>query len=584
MNKKNIGRNDPCPCGSGKKYKKCCLLALHSTNRNANLSPTQSTVSDSLDIVNWMQQVIQKQKNISDNQDLFAFLHISLRNNVHLISLLIDHLLSQYSPDGRSQHIPDDFEQFMEVFCDTLYELRVLVEREHPWAIDIMNEFQLDATERVFITPVDIRIQHRLKIAIYDAGITVQQKLQEKVDNVNEYYEKFTANKEINLDFILNDQGKKVKDPFELIEPVMTQLNMLPIYKQLMSIIGLLKSGKKLLGELAVIMFLCPDSKVRRKLYLSLPELLDFNTISSVSLRRMIGFRNWLPENERPALDNLIHLTRTAKVDCAPLLQSERCKAYASPFDGSGAQGFKLIFNQKNKNRLNHVLVKQQLGIKDAWINNNASNKYIKVSIDEMAEAALLTRVDSAYFKRAISHFIQVGLEQNRVPLPALLQTAELSGEYWKPKNISISDEIESMEAITPDTLNQNTISRVLESCGDWPIYQPFASSWLEDNASVEAILLAIAPSNQWHEKMATLSMKILDKIIEPKRFIWAERLMLMAIWAKNTSTKDKFLFQSHMINARALQQGTPLEEIPLMVSVAARTILSAKKRVESQS
>ncbi len=25
MNK--VGRNDPCPCGSGKKYKKCCLIA-----------------------------------------------------------------------------------------------------------------------------------------------------------------------------------------------------------------------------------------------------------------------------------------------------------------------------------------------------------------------------------------------------------------------------------------------------------------------------------------------------------------------------------------------------------------------------
>lgn len=25
MNQK-IGRNDPCPCGSGKKYKQCCLL------------------------------------------------------------------------------------------------------------------------------------------------------------------------------------------------------------------------------------------------------------------------------------------------------------------------------------------------------------------------------------------------------------------------------------------------------------------------------------------------------------------------------------------------------------------------------
>ena len=25
IKKKSIGRNDKCPCGSGKKYKKCCL-------------------------------------------------------------------------------------------------------------------------------------------------------------------------------------------------------------------------------------------------------------------------------------------------------------------------------------------------------------------------------------------------------------------------------------------------------------------------------------------------------------------------------------------------------------------------------
>jgi preprotein translocase subunit SecA len=24
-----IGRNDPCPCGSGKKYKKCCLNRMN---------------------------------------------------------------------------------------------------------------------------------------------------------------------------------------------------------------------------------------------------------------------------------------------------------------------------------------------------------------------------------------------------------------------------------------------------------------------------------------------------------------------------------------------------------------------------
>lgn len=26
LESKKVGRNEPCPCGSGKKYKKCCLL------------------------------------------------------------------------------------------------------------------------------------------------------------------------------------------------------------------------------------------------------------------------------------------------------------------------------------------------------------------------------------------------------------------------------------------------------------------------------------------------------------------------------------------------------------------------------
>ena len=33
----NIGRNDPCPCGSGKKYKKCCLLKLDELKRVEDL-------------------------------------------------------------------------------------------------------------------------------------------------------------------------------------------------------------------------------------------------------------------------------------------------------------------------------------------------------------------------------------------------------------------------------------------------------------------------------------------------------------------------------------------------------------------
>jgi len=44
----NVGRNEPCPCGSGKKYKKCCMLKINqrkerekiSTERMAETPPT----------------------------------------------------------------------------------------------------------------------------------------------------------------------------------------------------------------------------------------------------------------------------------------------------------------------------------------------------------------------------------------------------------------------------------------------------------------------------------------------------------------------------------------------------------------
>jgi hypothetical protein len=34
----DAGRNDPCPCGSGKKFKKCCLTKAEETERNESVS------------------------------------------------------------------------------------------------------------------------------------------------------------------------------------------------------------------------------------------------------------------------------------------------------------------------------------------------------------------------------------------------------------------------------------------------------------------------------------------------------------------------------------------------------------------
>ena len=39
-----IGRNDPCPCGSGKKYKKCCLLLFDRSSPQQQNSIAQAPV------------------------------------------------------------------------------------------------------------------------------------------------------------------------------------------------------------------------------------------------------------------------------------------------------------------------------------------------------------------------------------------------------------------------------------------------------------------------------------------------------------------------------------------------------------
>ena len=44
-----IGRNAPCPCGSGKKYKKCCL-PFHETSRSQQNGGTLDSIDDMDDL------------------------------------------------------------------------------------------------------------------------------------------------------------------------------------------------------------------------------------------------------------------------------------------------------------------------------------------------------------------------------------------------------------------------------------------------------------------------------------------------------------------------------------------------------
>src|SRR4051812_25874419 len=45
-NSNKVGRNDPCPCGSGKKFKKCCLISQGLDGSSSGLPHIDAQASD----------------------------------------------------------------------------------------------------------------------------------------------------------------------------------------------------------------------------------------------------------------------------------------------------------------------------------------------------------------------------------------------------------------------------------------------------------------------------------------------------------------------------------------------------------
>jgi hypothetical protein len=60
------GRNDPCPCGSGKKYKHCCMDAI-SKQRSALLDDISHVTAMNPNLTNDELNLVIKQKAVAQN-------------------------------------------------------------------------------------------------------------------------------------------------------------------------------------------------------------------------------------------------------------------------------------------------------------------------------------------------------------------------------------------------------------------------------------------------------------------------------------------------------------------------------------
>jgi hypothetical protein len=197
------------------------------------------------------------------------------------------------------------------------------------------------------------------------------------------------------------------------------------------------------------------------------------------------------------------------------------------------------------------------------------------------------TAVRPAFLESLIPHFIWLGQQQNSPPHPLLLHVAETMGVmYWLPQSFDFDDAFASLETMAgSQSLSPENITKVMEESGYWPAGEHFAASWFEDDARVDELLKENFDFPIIGKDMMVQAIGlILVEILQDKTDLWCERLLWMALWARSCKDRTRSLWRKFFIIARELHTGTPLYQIPLMLSVAQRSIYSALRRMEDWS
>ncbi len=204
------------------------------------------------------------------------------------------------------------------------------------------DRIQTEIAELALVPEVDSRVQQDLIAALHNAKLPLHPRIRERAAAVAGHYARFgAAGGAPDLDSLLERLLREMptQDPFELLDPMLAQLDALPPEGQVIAVTGMMDAKQPLWNELAVLLLLHSDAQVRGQLPDSFRHGVGAAHLGPLGLSRLIGLRNWLPAAERPAVDVLIKKARMAGVASAPLPAAQPMTVYASPFDGSGAQG-----------------------------------------------------------------------------------------------------------------------------------------------------------------------------------------------------------------------------------------------------
>lgn len=598
-----VSRNAPCPCGSGKKYKKCCMgkdeadpIPASSKKESPaedssvhNISPeeeekdlfTKEELRRAETLVEGIAQRIKAGESDKVGRDLKGL----IENQPQIAFALLHLLVTSYGAKRPQKDPEPEYEAVMGLLEEALTQIRYSVDRKRPWAMEAAERIQKAMAEKAFCVEMDVRVQRDLLQALYTSKLELHPSILTKSEELASYYGRFTTRKGPpdfkQLFDKLADGGPD--NPFHLYELIMADLQTMELEAQAYAVWGMLQSGNPLILEVACLMLLHPQKDLRILIPRVFEQSGKIGSLTPVILRRMIGLRNWLPREERPSVDGLIKEARLARIECAPMPGVQSIETYASFFDGAGMQ---MVWGFRQKTRgydMAGVLVKQGQGIRDTWRDPNCTKAQKMSFLRDIGSESGTFQVEPDYLDRLVSHFLWVGQESGNPPPPGLLQAAEtLNSEYWQPRALDFYQEIKAiMDEMPPATLQPGAIEKALKESRTWPDL-PFGKSWFEDDARVDELVRKnMKQTLNRSRKVAKTRDWILREILEEKRQVWGERLFWMTLFGHLAKGRSRLPWQSFLFVAQSLLSDKPLKEIPLMEAVAERSVWSGLRRME---
>ncbi|WP_263081721.1 hypothetical protein [Endozoicomonas sp. Mp262] len=351
---------------------------------------------------------------------------------------------------------------------------------------------------------------------------------------------------------------------FEFQDALQSQLGLIPAEGLGVVAQMLLTSDEVMLKDVVPLMLLNQDVVSANQVARVLAEYPQ--SVTGKSLSRMIRIRNWLSPETRTWVDRAIQKAKKKGVVMEQASPCQLIKLLACPLDGSGAQGVMALFKNGRDFHLGGFVLKENVGIVDAFCSPPASRKDLEGNMKMAAEQVFSKTVDAQWLEQQLPHFLALSMESGHLAEPAVIQVMEWLGiEQWNPEKLCFRQAL--LPLLTMDTADQAVINKTLKNSARLAD-RNFMGSWFEYGSEFNKAL-----ENLPLESPRKAQRLLCQQYFEQYRERWFERMVRLALWATYTGKQNTVLAHDCAVIAHLINTGSALEDIPLLFKLAGYSI-----------